>query len=120
MTITQGLIDSTRKLLNETIPEMGTEGDTHFTDMMLVEVLSRSDSLNQALYLLWTQKAGLVQNGGEVKSITAGGETVQKYTKGEYVDMCLKTAKGYKDAWDKEGGSSFSIATMKKKEESLW
>jgi hypothetical protein len=36
------------------------------------------------------------------------------------VDMCLKTAKGYKDAWDKEGGGSVAFATMKQKEESLW
>lgn len=117
MTITQGLVDEARKYLNEEIPEMGTVSETLFTDIMIIEVLSTSDTINQALYLLWTKKAGLVQKGSEVKQINAGGESVQKYTKMDYVKMCLETAKGYKELWDeeKDSGNSFSIALMKRR-----
>lgn len=124
MVVTQGLIDTIRRLLNESIPETGTESNTHFTNMMLTEILSACQSNNQALFLLWTQKAGLVQaDGGNVKQINAGGESTTMYTKMDNADMCLTTAKGYKIAWDAEtsSGNYFSAITMRDPEASpLW
>jgi len=121
MTVTQGLIDSIRKRLNEQIPQTGTEGDTHFTDIMLTATLSACDSENQALYLLWTQKSGMVQgDGGNVKQINAGGESATMYTKMDYVSMCLDTAKGYKAAWDAERSKGYSAMSLNRRENSLW
>ncbi len=112
MTVTQGVIDTVRKLLNESIPAGGTEADTHFTNAMLTEVISAASTQNHALFLLWTQKAGMVQAGDEVKQINAGGESTVLYTKMEYVAMCKDTAKLYKDAWDAESKNTNSYSMM--------
>ena len=104
MTVTSELITSIRQRLCEVIPSEGSEADTHFTDALITAVLQSCYSQNQALYFLWTQKAGMVQgDGGTVKQITAGGENVVMYTKMEYVAMCKDSAGLYKTAWENEG-----------------
>jgi hypothetical protein len=122
MIITQDLVDTTRKLLNESIPQSGTEADTRFTDAMIEAVLLTSDTINQALYFLWTQKVGLVQSGGEIKQISADGDTITKYTKMDYVKMCMETAQGYKNAWDKEktATGSFAAISIRRRCPSVW
>ena len=121
MIITEELIQRIRTLLNETIPDGGSEADTHFSTLDL----TISESENHALYLLWTQKAGIIQrDAGEIKSISAGGESVEKYTAADYVNLCLKTAQGYKEAWEaerKNAGASFLICCKKNDDEAaLW
>ena len=101
MIITEALIQRIRTLLNEAIPDGGSEADTHFSTLDLTITLQAAESENHALYLLWTQKAGIIQkDGGDIKSISAGGESVEKYTAADYVGLCLKTAHGYKEAWE--------------------
>ena len=122
MTVTQGVIDTIRKLLNESIPAGGTEANTRFTNGMLTEVISGASTQNHALFLLWTQKAGMMLEGDEVKQINAGGESTVMYTKMEYVAMCKEAAKLYKDAWDseKKESSSFSMASLRERGCSQW
>ena len=124
MIITEELIQRIRTLLNEAIPDGGSEEDTHFSTLDLTITLQISESENHALYLLWTQKAGIIQRDvGDIKSISAGGESIEKYTAGDYVNLCLKTAQGYKDAWEAEkqqSGTSFLIYGKKSEEDALW
>lgn len=124
MIITEALIQRIRMLLNEVIPEGGSEKDTHFSTLDVTITLQRAESENHALYLLWTQKAGIIQkDGGDIKSIRAGGEDIEKYTAADYVALCLKTAQGYKEAWEAEraqAASSFLICPKKDDEAALW
>ena len=124
MTITGELIARIRRLLNEEIPIGGAETDTHFSNIDLSITLQQAESENHALYLLWTQKAGIIQkNAGDIKSISAGGESVEKYTAADYVSLCLKTAQGYKEAWEAErrnSGASFLLCAEKSEEGALW
>lgn len=124
MIITEALIQRIRMLLNEVIPEGGSEKDTHFSTLDVTITLQRAESENHALYLLWTQKAGIIQkDGGDIKSIRAGGEDIEKYTAADYVALCLKTAQGYKEAWEAEraqAASLFLICSKKDDEAALW
>nr|DAK69388.1 MAG TPA: hypothetical protein [Caudoviricetes sp.] len=125
MIITEALMQRIRTLLNEVIPDGGSEADTHFSMLDLTITLQMSESENHALYLLWTQKAGIIQrDAGEIKSISAGGEAIEKYTAADYVNLCLKTAQGYKEAWEadrKNAGASFLICSKKDDDEAaLW
>jgi hypothetical protein len=124
MIITEALIQRIRTLLNETIPDGGSEADTHFSTLDVTITLQRAESENHALYLLWTQKAGIIQrDGGEIKSMSAGGESIEKYTAADYVALCLKTAQGYKEAWEAEraqAASSVLIFSKKDDEAALW
>ena len=61
MIITEALIQRIRTLLNEALPDGGSEKDTHFSTLDLTITLQMSESENHALYLLWTQKAGIIQ-----------------------------------------------------------
>lgn len=124
MIITEATIKRIRNLLNEEIPENGTDKDTNFSDIDLTITIQGSESENHALYLLWTQKAGIIQKtAGDIKSIHAGGESIEKYTAADYVSLCLKTAQSYKEAWEAENkqknASSFFIY-QKKHEDDLW
>ena len=124
MIITESLINRIRTLLNEVIPEGGSEADTHFSTLDLTITLQMSESENHALYLLWTQKAGIIQrDAGDIKSMSAGGESIEKYTAADYVSLCLKTAQGYKEAWEAErrnSGASFLVCGKKDTEDALW
>ena len=124
MIITEALIQRIRTLLNETIPDGGSEADTHFSTLDVTITLQRAESENHALYLLWTQKAGIIQrDAGEIKSMSAGGESIEKYTAADYVALGLKTAQGYKEAWEAEraqAASLFLICSKKDDEAALW
>ena len=122
MNITAELLTRIRLLLNEAIPENGTDKDTHFSDVDLAITVQSAESENHALYLLWTQKAGVIQSkGGEIKAIQAGGERLEKYTTADYVSLCLKTAQGYKEAWEAEKKSGdVSFLVYGQKEGGLW
>nr|DAQ86381.1 MAG TPA: hypothetical protein [Caudoviricetes sp.] len=124
MIITEALIQRIRMLLNEVIPEGGSEKDTHFSTLDVTITLQRAESENHALYLLWTQKAGIIQrDAGEIKSMSAGGESIEKYTAADYVALCLKTAQGYKEAWEaerKKASTSVLIFSKKDDEAALW
>ncbi|WP_444818491.1 hypothetical protein E4N82_09200 [Treponema denticola] len=124
MIITEATIKRIRNLLNEEIPENGTDKDTNFSDIDLTITIQGAESENHALYLLWTQKAGIIQKtAGDIKSVHAGGESIEKYTAADYVSLYLKTAQGYKEAWEAENkqknASSFFIY-QKKYEDDLW
>ncbi len=126
MTFNEELIKKIRTLLDEEIPQGGTEKDTNFSDIDIAAELQNATSENHALYILWTKKAGFAQkNVGTIKRIQAGGESIEKYTAKDFIELCLTTAKGYKDLWEaekaeqkEEENNSFCI--YQKKDGGVW
>lgn len=118
MIIAEAMYKRIRGLLNE------NETDTVFTNEYLKPILHSAENENHALYLLWTQKAGFEskKNAGDIKRIQAGGESIEKYTSSDYVDVCLKIAEGYRKAWseDKKTQSGSRLMYKQKSEEVLW
>ena len=62
MIVTAECIKRIRELLNEGVPDGGTDADTLFSDLNLTITVQSAESENHALYLLWTQKAGMSRN----------------------------------------------------------
>ncbi len=125
MKVTDALISKIRTLLNDEIPTGGTVTDVLFSNEAIADVLQVCSSENHTLYILWTQKAGLIQkDAGTIKKIQAGGETIEKYTIKDYIDLCLTTAKGYKDLWGAEKESikneNQSFMIFAKQDRGLW
>ena len=114
MLVSAPLIQRIRVLINE-------PSDENFSDKNLSVILNSAESENHALYLLWTQKASFVKIS-DVKSIRAGGETIEKYTTADYIDVCLKIADAYKKAWEAERSNLSSSMMMYKNtsEDRLW
>lgn len=114
MLISENLIKEIRILLAE--PD-----ETHFTDSALTTILQSVESKNHALYMLWTQKVSFVKDD-DIKSIKAGGESIEKYTSGEKVNAILKIAEGYLKAWEQERKMQSGSRLMFKEqaEERLW
>lgn len=114
MLISENLLKEIRILLAE--PD-----ETHFTDSALTTILQSAESKNHALYMLWTQKASFVKDD-DIKSIKAGGESIEKYTSDEKVNAILKIAEGYLKAWEQERKMQSGSRLMFKEqaEERLW
>ena len=74
-----------------------------FTDEEIEYVLKSVSSINHALYILYTQKAGKVVNSNTaIKSITAGAETIEKLHALELQKAALTMAEYYKKLWQEE------------------
>ena len=76
-----------------------------FTDEELDLVLQNTESLNQALYHLYLQKAGrLITNETYIKSIKAGNEELERLDASDLQKMALLQADKYKELyeWEKE------------------
>jgi len=74
-----------------------------FTDEEIARVVESVDSINHALYILYTQKAGKVVNSNTaIKSITAGAETIEKLHALELQKAALTMAEYYKKLWQEE------------------
>ena len=99
MTITEELINEIRSLLVDD----GDEEDHLFTDKAIAKVAGKADSINHALYILYTQKAGkLITEEGRIKSIKAGNEEAQKLSCIEMSRATLEIAENYKKLWKEE------------------
>lgn len=106
MEYTQETIELLRILIDEEIPEGGTDGDTRFTDNVLIEILKQVRSLNEAAYICWIRKAGkaLTEKDG-IKGIKVGGEEIEYVSPEEYREHCLAMAEIYREMFLKEQGS---------------
>jgi hypothetical protein len=85
-----------RKLLNERVPEGGTEGNTNFTDFDLDALLTESDSLDSAVAKGWTEKAGLLQ--ADIESYSIGSEKYDLTSLKDRLNHALAMAKQYETA----------------------
>ncbi len=98
MTPTEELRTEIRELLDEVIPEGGTESDTRFTNMQIDALLTAAREINQAAAEGWTRKAlrAMSERGG-LQEIQAGDEKLKFVDLVEYRDHCLGMAKTFND-----------------------
>ena len=66
-----------RVLLNDPVPPGGTDADCMFTDAALAAILSLSDTMAEAAYLGWSQKAMLYADPNRITRGTIGSETLE-------------------------------------------
>lgn len=73
MTPTAGIRTRLRKLINEVIPESGTEGDTKFSDAELDVILEEAVDIWSASSTGWLMKAALLTK--DIESYSVGNES---------------------------------------------
>ena len=85
-----------RELLDEVIPEGGTESDTRFTDAQLDRILSKTRNIYTAAAEGWTRKAAMVQREiGQIKSYSVGQEKYDMADLTSLLEYALKMAETY-------------------------
>jgi len=96
MTPTDELRTELRELLDEVIPEGGSESDTRFTDTQLDRLLSRANNIYAVAAAGWTLKAGMYQQElGEIKSYAVGQERYDMRELQDMVSFALRMAEVY-------------------------
>lgn len=96
MTPTEELRTKLRKLLDERIPEGGSDADTRFTDADIDELLIDATNIYEAAAAGWTLKAGMFQRElGEIESYSVGQERYDMRKLQDMVNYALKMAETY-------------------------
>ncbi len=96
MTPTTELRAKLRKLLDERIPEDGSDADTRFTDADIDELLIDATNLYEAAAAGWTLKAGMFQRElGQIESYSVGQERYDMRKLQDMVNYALKMAETY-------------------------
>ena len=85
-----------RKLLDEIIPEGGSDADTRFTDADIDELLIDATNVYEAAAAGWTLKAGMFQRElGQIESYAVGQERYDMRKLQDMVNYALKMAETY-------------------------
>jgi hypothetical protein len=85
-----------RKLLDERIPEGGSDADTRFLDADIDELLIDAANIYEAAAAGWTLKAGMFQRElGQIESYAVGQERYDLRKLQEMIDYALKMAETY-------------------------
>lgn len=96
MTPTEELRTKLRKLLDERIPEGGSDADTRFTDADIDELLTEATNIYAAAAAGWTLKAGMLQQElGQIESYAVGQERYDMRKLQDMVNYALKMAETY-------------------------
>ena len=90
-----------RKMLNEAIPEGGSETDTNFADWELNDLLITASNIYIAAAMAWTVKAGLLKE--RIENYKVGQESYDKTSLKDMVDFALKMAKQYAEMGKEPG-----------------
>ena len=85
-----------RELLDEVIPEGGSESDTRFTDAQLDRLLGKSRNIYAAAAEGWTRKAAMFQRElGQVQSYMVGQERYDMAKVKDLLEYALAMAQTY-------------------------
>lgn len=85
-----------RKLLDERIPEDGSDADTRFTNADIDELLIDATNIYEAAAAGWTIKAGMFQRElGQIESYSVGQERYDMRKLQDMVNYALKMAETY-------------------------
>ena len=85
-----------RKLLDERIPEGGSDADTRFSDADIDELLTDASNIYGAAAAGWTIKAGMFQRElGQIESYSVGQERYDMRKLQDMVNYALKMAETY-------------------------
>lgn len=96
MTPTQELRTKLRKLLDEAIPEGGSEADTRFLDSDIDELLTEATNIYGAAAAGWTLKAGMFQRElGQIESYAVGQERYDMRKLKDLLEYAMKMAETY-------------------------
>jgi hypothetical protein len=96
VTPTPELRTKLRKLLDERIPDGGSEADTRFTDADIDELLIDATNIYEAAAAGWTIKAGIFQRElGQIESYAVGQERYDMRKLQDMVNYALKMAETY-------------------------
>ncbi len=96
MTPTAELWEELRELLDEVIPEGGTESDTRFTDEQLDRLLSKARNIYAAAAEGWTRKAAMFQRElGQFESYSVGQERYDLAKAKSMLEYALMMANTY-------------------------
>ncbi len=110
MTPTAELRERLRKLLNEVIPDGGTESDTQFLDIDLDELLAGTRNIYTAAAAGWTIKAGMLE--GHIEGYSVGQEKYDMTSLKDQLFFALSMAEKY-TAMAKAGGGSVIVGIAK-------
>ncbi len=99
-----------RRLIDEIIPEGGTEADTRFTDEELDEILNAAQCIEEAAAEAWERKAtrAMSERGGLEQS-QAGDQTFRFVSLTEYRDHCLAMAERFRSKVPQRGSRVFAF-----------
>ena len=93
---TDELVKELRELIDEVIPEGGTEKDTRFSDDQLKKILSESRNIYATAAIGWTRKAAMFQREmGQIKSYSVGQERYEMSNLKDLMEYALKMAETY-------------------------
>lgn len=96
MTPTEELRQELRELVDELIPEGGTEKDTRFTDAQLSRLLSRAKNTYSAASEGWIMKAGMLSRElGQIDEYSVGQESYRTINLQTAINGALAMAKQY-------------------------
>ncbi|NPV44809.1 MAG: hypothetical protein HPY70_12680 [Firmicutes bacterium] len=110
MTVTDSLIMFLRTMIDEVIPEGGTDKDTRFTNDFLTQVLTEASSLEEAAAILWEIKAARAfSERGGIEETRAGDESIKYVSLAEYRDHCEKMANHYRQKTSGYGSRLFGL-----------
>lgn len=85
-----------RKLLDERIPEGGSDAGTRFLDADIDELLSEAANIYEAAAAGWTLKATMFQReAGQIQSYSVGQERYDMSNPKELMEYALKMAETY-------------------------
>jgi len=96
MTPTTELRAKLRKLLDERIPEGGSDTDTRFSDADIDELLIDATNIYEAAAAGWTLKATMFQReAGQIQSYSVGQERYEMSNPKDLMEYALKMAETY-------------------------
>ena len=96
MTPTTELRAKLRKLLDERLPEGGSDADTRFSDADIDELLSEAANIYEAAAAGWTLKATMFQReAGQIQSYSVGQERYEMSNPKDLMEYALKMAETY-------------------------
>lgn len=98
MTPTEDLRTELRELLDEVIPEGGSDSNTRFSNTQIEALLTAASDINEAAANGWIKKAvrAMSERGG-LQETQAGDEKHKFIDLEKYRDHCLAMAKMFKD-----------------------
>lgn len=106
MTPTEELRKELRELLDEVIPEGGSEKDTRFTDEQLDRMLKKARNIYAAAAEGWTRKAAMFQReAGGIQSYQVGQERYDLAKTTDLLDYALRMAEMYQEMAGRTLGS---------------
>ena len=96
MTPTTELRAKLRKLLDERVPEGGSDTDTRFSDADIDELLIDATNIYEAAAAGWTLKATMFQReAGQIQSYSVGQERYEMSNPKDLMEYALKMAETY-------------------------